>query len=398
MLWKNRGKELALFEEKLKEKRNIVFYGLSKEVPMIYERLSFLKIDFAFTFDKYCGENLQIIKCGEETKIGSFMDAISLMGKKYLMIIAVGSPDERNAVKNKLILSGYLENIDFFDASFFLNMYIPILPIYVLCAHEKCYIEQLNHPVNWKCTLKCKKCASCIPYYKHENSTLAVLNEETDLLFKKVDFIETYDLTGGEAFLVQDLLLERMKYLLNNYGHQFGKLMCVTNATVMQNEEILDFIQENKDRIIIFVSNYPHLPGWQERSDRFMSKFSERGISLSRIMDKSWMDFGFDEKIDLTLTQEELTTYFDLCPQNCRIYENGNLAYCADAYDAQMAFYPDIDSKNEMLNLKSEDVTKAEIVELFLGYQEKGYIEMCRHCNGWGSRNKKRVPVAEQLS
>lgn len=398
MLWKNRGRELALFEENLKEKRNIVFYGLSGEVPMIYERLSFLNIDFAFSFDKHCGEDLRAIKFeGERTKvIGRFIDAVSLMEEKnYLLLIAVASPDERNTVKNRLILSGYLQNIDFFDASDFLNIY---LPLYALCAHGKCYIEYLNHPANWKCTLKCKKCASCIPYFKHENATLAVLNEETDLLFKKVDFIKTYDFTGGEAFLVQDLLLGRMKYLLNNYGYQFGKLMCVTNATIMPKEEILDFIQENKDRIMIFVSNYPHLPGWQEKFDRLMSMFTERGITLSRTIDESWMDFGFDDKIDLTLTQEELTTYFDLCPQNCRIYENGNLAYCADAYDAQMAFYPDIDSKNEMLNLKSEDVTKAEIVELFLGYQEKGYIEMCRHCNGWGSRNKKRVPVAEQLS
>lgn len=395
MIWENKGRELALFEENLKDKRNIVFYGLSWEVPMVYERLSFLNINFAFAHDKYCGENLQAIKCLKDIKIGSFTDAISLMKEKnYLMVIAVSCPDERNTVKKKLILSGYLENIDFFDASSFLNRY---LPVYVLSVHGKCYIEYLNHPVNWKCTLKCKKCASCIPYFKHENATLPILNEETDLLFKKVDFIERYDLTGGEAFLVQDLLLGRMKYLLDNYSNQFGKIECVTNATVMPNEEVLDYVYENQDKITIHVSNYPDLPGWQEKFGCFMSKFSDRGISLLRTIDESWMDFGFDEKIDLPLTQEELITYFDLCPQNCRMYENGNLAYCADAYDAQMAFYPDIDTQNEMLNLKSEDVTKSEIVELFLGYQKKGYIEMCRHCNGWGSRNKKRVPVAGQL-
>lgn len=393
MLWKNRGRELTIFEDRFSEKKNIVFYGLSREMLAIYERLSFLKINFAFTSDKYCGEELQTIEGGG--KIGSFIDAVTLLKEKnYLFIIALTNWEERDAVRQRMILNGYLENVDFFDAYSFLKIY---LPIYVLCAYGKCYIEYLNHPVNWKCTFKCKKCAACIPYFKHENSTLLTLNEETDLLFKNVDFIERYDLTGGEAFIVQETLLGQMKYLFDNYSNQFGKIECVTNATVMPNDEILDFIQENQDRIVIHVSNYPHLPRWQEKFDCFMSKFSDRNISLIRTIDKSWMDFGFDEEINLTLQPEELVEYFDLCPQNCRMYENGNLAYCADAYNAQMAFYSDIDQKHEMLNLKSQEVSKAEIVELFLGYQEKGYIEMCRHCNGWGSRNKKIVPVAEQL-
>lgn len=71
MLWKNRGQELALFEERFKGKRNIVFYGLSWEMPIIYERLSFLQMDFAFTHDKYYGEDLQSIPGGG--KIGSFL-------------------------------------------------------------------------------------------------------------------------------------------------------------------------------------------------------------------------------------------------------------------------------------------------------------------------------------
>lgn len=393
MLWKNRGQELALFEERFKGKRNIVFYGLSWEMQMIYERLSFLQIDFAFSQDKYYGEDLKSVPGGGI--IGGFMDAVSLMkDRNYLLIIALTNPYERNEVKKRMVLSGYQENVDFFDSSVFLSIY---LPIYILCAHGKCYIEYLNHPINWKCTLKCKKCAACIPYVNHENAELSVLNAETDLLFEKVDFVQRYDFTGGEAFLVQNLLLERMKYLLDNYSDCFGKIECVTNATVMPNQEILDFIYKNQDRIVIYASNYPHLPGWQDKFDCFMNKFSARGISLSRTLDEKWMDFGFDEEINLALSPKELTEYFDLCPQNCRMYDNGNLAYCADSYDAQMAFYPDIDQRQEMLNLKSQEVTKEEIIELFLGFQEKGYIEMCRHCNGWGSRNKKCVPVAEQL-
>lgn len=393
MNWSNRGKELEALGEGLKDKKNIVFYGLSNQMVGVYRRVSFLQMDIAYCWDKYCGEEIKAISGGGI--IGSFADALSLVeNKNYLLIIALTDRAEKSAVKKRMILNGYVENVDFMDASSFLDIF---LPIYILYAHRKCFLEYINHPVNWKCTLKCKKCASCMPYLKRDNDSLAKLNQETDWLFEKVDFVQQYVLIGGEAFLAQDLLLGQMKYLFNNYNDRFGEIMFISNATVLPKEEILDFMEKNRDRITLYVSYYSNVPGWQEKFERFEKKFLERELSFQTIINENWMNFGFDDNITLDLAPEELTIYFDLCGQYCRRYQDGKLAYCADAYDAQMAFYPEIDQESETLDLRKPDITKTDIVEMFLGYQEKGYIEMCRHCNGWGNRNKNTVPVAEQL-
>lgn len=393
MIWNNRGRQLEAIGEKFKDKKNIVFYGLSNQVAGVHNRISFLQADIAYCWDKRCGEEVKVVSGGGI--VGSFTDALTLVAENnYLMIIALTDRTEKSMVKRKMVLHGYTENVDFMDADSFLDIF---LPIYALYAHGKCFVEYVNHPINWKCTLKCKKCASCMPYIKRDNDSLAKLNQETDWLFDKVDFVRQYVLIGGEAFLAHDLLLGQMKYLLDNYSGRFGKIMFISNATVLPKQEMMDFMQEHMDRITLYVSKYASVPGWQEKYEKFAEQFSQRGIPFSMIESEHWMDFGFDSHVNLEMTEEALTSYFDLCGQHCRRYQDGRLAYCADAYDAQMAFYPEIEQEGETLDMRDPEVSKAEIVEMFLGYQDKGYIEMCRHCYGWGARNGKLIPVAEQL-
>lgn len=390
MIWNNRGRQLDTLGVKFRDKKNIVFYGLSYRLVEVYDRISFLDTDIVCCWDKHCGERVEKITRGGIC--GSFADAVTLMEKKnYLLIITLADNAESKALKRKLILSGYKEEQDFMDASSFLEFY---LPLYALYAHGKCYVEYVNHPTNWKCTLKCKKCAFCMPYLKHGEESLDKLNREADLLFAKVDFIYDYSVIGGEALLEQELLLGQVKYLIENYSHRFHNISFISNATVLPQDELLVFMDKHREKIDFYVSCYKNVPGWQRKFERFEEAFRKRNMSFGLIEDESWIDFGFDEGVNFDWQPEDMQRHFDLCGQHCRRLQDGKLAYCADSYNAQLAFYPEIDQQGELLDLEDPGLGKAEMVEWFYGYQEKGYLEMCRHCNGWSS--KIRVPVAEQ--
>jgi hypothetical protein len=53
--------------------------------------------------------------------------------------------------------------------------------------------------------------------------------------------------------------------------------------------------------------------------------------------------------------------------------------------------------KQEGLDYHDASVTKEVIVEWHMGYQDKGYLEICDHCNGWVTTNRNFIPVAEQI-
>ena len=48
------------------------------------------------------------------------------------------------------------------------------------------------------------------------------------------------------------------------------------------------------------------------------------------------------------------------------------------------------------LNMLSEREYKNVLLEFSIGYSEKGYLDMCKHCNG-ADAEKYLIPVAEQL-
>ena len=39
---------------------------------------------------------------------------------------------------------------------------------------------------------------------------------------------------------------------------------------------------------------------------------------------------------------------------------------------------------------------KKEVLEYSMGYSDKGYLDMCRYCNGAEAKDKS-IPVAEQM-
>lgn len=388
MKWNNKGKELDKIGNQLISKKKVVFYGISSKIIELYKRILFLNCPIVFADDNCAGEFL-----GEQ-KILSMDSMLENFTIQDSIIVVTTTDESLNLVlKKKLVLRGLDENIDFFMADIFQKIYLPIWSLY---SFDKCYVDYLGHSANYACTLKCKKCSASMPYLKKKNPSLERLKEEIDLFFEKVDFLYTYDCTGGETFIVSDVLVDVLSYLFTHYSSKIGGISITSNVTVIPSERMLEFLAQYKDFITINISCYDTVPGWKEKFSAFETVMNEYNIPFNTINVTSWIDFGFSTTT-LSKTTQELTTYFDNCQNFCRSYEDGKMYYCGHGYNAGVVYYPNEDTTDEYIDFRADDLTSKIITEFNLGFQNKGFLNICKHCNGWGNRNQCFIPVAEQL-
>ena len=90
-----------------------------------------------------------------------------------------------------------------------------------------------------------------------------------------------------------------------------------------------------------------------------------------------------------------MRSFFDECKIDCRGLEDAKFYYC---FPTQMITKLDGFNNEEDLYLDLKHTTKEEIFEFNLGYSDKGFMNICRKCNGSYRNNKKYIDVALQLT
>lgn len=390
MKWNDKGHEFDEIGKKLAQRKEIIIYGVTQSSIEIYKRLLFFKANVTFSDEKLKGNILA------KKEICSLYDAVERLRKgNSILIVSADNGDKLQLLRRKLLTDGFVENEDFFEARVFREVYLPVYGYY---AFGKCYVDYLNHIPNYACTLKCKVCSACIPYLKEKNPSVEQLKREIDLFFEKVDFLYTYDCTGGETFLASEKIAEVLEYLIQNYGNRVVEIQMVSNATVLPSEKMIEFLKKYKNRVKVIVSRYDTVDGWQMKFLKFKQMFDENEIPFTDVPLGRWIDFGWLSGKSLGKTKEELQTYFDFCGTYCRAYINGKIYYCVHGHFGNKICNPNTDDTEEAIDFNDDSVTKTVIIEFCLGYQEKGYLQICNHCNGWGVENQNFIPVAEQLT
>ena len=388
MKWNNKGNQLDIIGKTLAPKKKVIFYGVSSKLIDLYKRILFLNCPITFADDNFQG---QYIGTQQVYSLNSILSNFTI--EDSILILTTTDENSIFCLKKLLTLHGLNENIDFFMADIFQKIY---LPIWTLFSFDQCYVDYLGHPAHYNCTLKCKNCSASIPYLKKTNPTLEQLQNELDLFFSKVDFLYTYDCTSGETFVASDLLVDVLSYLLAHYSNKIGEIYITSNATVIPSEKMLDFLSRYKDFISLNISCYNTIPGWDEKFSAFQAVMKQHSIPFTQIIVNQWLDFGFSSTT-LNKTSLELSTYFDNCQNFCRSYVDGKLYYCGHGHNATLVYYPHEDDYEECLDFHSSDLTPQIITEFNLGFQNNGFLNICRHCNGWGNTNQCFIPVAEQL-
>jgi len=261
---------------------------------------------------------------------------------------------------------------------------------------QKIFVHSLSLIVTDKCTLNCKNCAIMLPYFKESAVyTLEELEQSIDTAFQKIDFIGDFTVTGGEPLLCGQLE-QVLAYAGRRYRDRIGSFKIITNGTISPSQGLLE-VMKTYD-IDAEVSDYTKaVPEIKARVERTVAAFRENGISCHFLSDAQWVDFGFT-KPDKDWSTDQLTAFFDFCSTTCRGYVNGEIWYCINAGFAERALgrVPDPDNRLDLRKVGDSLEERRAIVEFDMGFNKKGYVQMCRRCNGSCEINTHFIEVGEQ--
>ena len=286
------------------------------------------------------------------------------------------------------------EGEDFVSHTRFCNEIFPIVSVYLF---HKTYVNTAQISLTERCSLRCRKCAHgcfAVDNRKADDLTIEQACRSADAFFSKVDFIYEFVLIGGEPLLYRQLP-EIIRYIGKKYRERIGIFSITTNGTILPGEETL---QVCKDYHVLFrISNYSvAVPGLRERYKKLTNLLDQNAVAYDLGMEeREWMDYGF-EYVDRGADTAELTRVFDACKTLCREVRGNRYYFCvmARSVSENMGFGIGMDNYLDLDSLTGEDCQRV-LLEFDLGYSEKGYLDMCRHCHG-ADAVKYPVPVAEQ--
>lgn len=391
MIWKNKGHELDLRGSELvaqnPQKKYYIFGAglLGKELMPVLQAYGCLTAFIDNSAEKQREGIKGVPVLSLETYL-SFKDG---------QIVIAASPE--NTIQIREQMEGYSLKYgqDFFLYDEFINYVFPIISVY---SFGKSYVALAQITLTERCTLKCKKCAHgcfAVDNSSSEDLSLTQACKSADSFFKKVDFIKEFVLIGGEPFLYKNLA-QIIEYIGERYRHQIGIYAITTNGTIVPEDAVLRVCRKYK--ILIRISNYTRqLPRLKEFVKRLTHTLEENDIPFFLGDENSeWIDYGFG-CVERKSDQENLIKVFDDCQTPCREIRENRFYFCVMArsvsdnlkFNVGQQDYLDLDA------LTGEDYKK-KLLEFTLGYSDKGYLDMCRYCNG-AEAKKYPIPAAEQV-
>lgn len=394
MFWKKIGHEFdeeaeMLLKDYHRCEERIYLYGAGLKGSQVYLALrrygcfaGFIDSNKNKQLNGYLGERVLSFKeyCEEEGKRG--------------WIVITASSENESIIERILQDSGLRHQKEYFFCEEMLNYYFPIIGAYY---YDSCFLALCQICLTERCTLRCEKCAhGC--YNVPQNSQDLSWEEfclSVETFFSKVDYINEFVLIGGEPLLYKRLA-DAISYIGERYRNQIGTFSITTNATIIPSQEILEASRRHSVRYVI--SDYSgELPKLKDQLKTLTDTLKESHITywLSK-MEQNWLDYGF-ETVDHTCSDNEMTEFFDKCKTPCREIRGNRFYYCvmARSVSDNLGFYIGKEDYLDFDGLK--DGYKKIILEYNLGYSKKGYLDMCRHCNGSDKINIYKIIAAKQI-
>ena len=191
-------------------------------------------------------------------------------------------------------------------------------------------------------------------------------------------------------------LSQAIEYIGNKYRHRMTIFTITTNGTIIPSDEVLRL--SKKFHVLFKISNYTKtLPQLQRHYELLTKTLDDYGVSyILGKPEKEWMDYGF-EYVNRTCSEEELVKVFSSCNTPCREIRGNKYYFCvmARTVSENLGFHVGKDDYLNLEELSGKDYKKI-LLEFNLGYSDKGYLDMCRHCHGNEAKNYP-IPAAEQL-
>lgn len=391
MKWKNKGHELDQTAEEISElvrlNDKIYVFGAG-----VYGKNTQEILEYLHMFGGYIDNDEEKQKNGVDGREVISFDQFIKSGRKNQIVIAA---DKKNIpiISRQLSESGLELHKNYFAYEEFMYRFLPIIMAYV---YDTSFVALAQICLTERCSLKCEKCAhGC---FNVGNDALdmetAVAFQSADSFFAKVDVCGEFVLIGGEPLLYRDLP-EVIAYVGEKYRGQMMIFSITTNGTILPGPSVIEMCQ--KYDVTFRISNYSkEIPALKEKYEKLTALLDENHISYTLGKpEEEWIDYGFDSVVR-DADEEKLTEVFDACKTPCREIRGDKFYYCvmARSVSDNLKFHEGEDDYLDMSALTGEDYKKI-LLEYGVGYSDKGYLDMCRRCNG-AEAYRYPVPAARQ--
>lgn len=388
----NKRCQLDFFYQDILEKcsKGIYLYGAGVRGERIARILEGEDVVKGFIDNDICKQGLYL----RGLPIMSYEQYVSEHYSSVLVICM--SEGNIKIIEQDLVLSGKKSEEKFFSYEKF---FYDILPVLLWNNSKNVFVPLAQISLTERCTLKCKKCAhGCFNVsMDYPDLSFERACASADNFFRYVDFIEEFVLIGGEPLLYKDLP-EVVKYIGERYRNKMNIFSITSNGTIIPSDDLLSVCK--KYNVMFKISNYAvSLPRLKKQHEKLAAKMAEYEVEM-RLgpADHHWMDYGFDY-VKRDCDNNELVAVFDACHTPCHEVQDDKFYYCVMAHTVANNLHFDVGKDDYFLleHLSGEPLEKrkALFLEYTLGYSDKGYLDMCRYCNGADAK-KYLIPVAEQ--
>lgn len=302
----------------------------------------------------------------------------------YMVIVTTSAYAQ---VKKELMKKGFSENENFFE-------YYPFFQIFLLYSNNLLLSRRIDISLTEKCTLRCRKCNMFMPYFSEPSDMLLeeVLSQ-IDKYFCIVDYVESFNLLGGEP-LLYEYLGNVINYVGEKYRNKIKHLIVFTNGMLLPSDSEIEVFE--KYRVEIQISDYTKKVPYKQRLEELVNLLSENKISYYILENSRWGDFGFPENPN-DVSKEDVMEYFDKCRAPFRGLYNDKVFFChLETSAIRAGLYEGCEDDYFDLNQKGVNIKK-KFLEFDFGYSKGGFVSFCRQCRGCDTVNELTVPAAEQL-
>lgn len=306
-------------------------------------------------------------------------------------IVVTASGKGYASIKASLEQRGYIEKEDFMNFELFLsNLYWE--------KNQKIGISKLVFPLTNRCTLNCQKCNSFMPFTKHFfDRNIEEIKRDIDLAFQYIDELSLLLLVGGEPLLYNDLG-RLVAYIGERYRNKIGKLLIITNGTIIPDELLCNTF--SKYGVEVRISNYGLSDTYVQKINRLKETLAVYGVVYSELIEMEWLDIGFPEE-DLVMGTDakELYQHMMQCESYCHGIYNGKFYFCTEALMAEWAGLYKI-PKDDYIDFNnsalSDNQKRMQILEYQFGKMKNGYFSFCKYCRGLGPSNQYVIKAGVQ--
>ena len=233
-------------------------------------------------------------------------------------------------------------------------------------------IHSIDFNLTTTCNLRCKECASLMPYYSPENQWTIDLNtfkQDLDNLLKCTSKIYRLKLLGGEPLLVKGLE-QMLDYACSK--KQIVSVIVTTNAKIIPSDELCIVLQKYKHKALVELSYYADVVT-DLKYDEIEEKLKKYNIYYF-VSNYPWFETG-EIKNRFKTKNELISTYKNCFQQPCLSFFEGKIYCCTKA--AAVNRLTDFEFEDsEIINTRLQGKLSKELRNFYT----KEFYTVCSFC------------------